>query len=171
MKDEDTCIVKKLNPEHNCGRRFRNRFTSSNWLRKHLVDDVRSEPNVKMSIIKDQVVNKFKAHISIYQASRAKGRAKELVHGTFTKQYAQLGDYCEELLRSNPRSTVQSLPIDLNHTCNQNLRDYMYVWMIITLTMINSKIMKHRVGVGSISWLHPMLELFKYTLPTSLGKN
>ena len=30
MKDEDTWIVKKLNPEHNCGRRFKNRFASSN---------------------------------------------------------------------------------------------------------------------------------------------
>ncbi|KAF3966992.1 hypothetical protein CMV_008958 [Castanea mollissima] len=102
MKDEDTWIVKKLNPEHNCGRRLRNRFASSNWLGKHLVDDVRSDPNVKMSVIRDRVVNKFKVHISRYQASRAKGRAKELVHGTFTEQYAQLGDYCEELLRSNP---------------------------------------------------------------------
>ncbi|XP_075666037.1 uncharacterized protein LOC142635859 [Castanea sativa] len=106
MKDEDTLIVKKLNQEHNCGRQFRNRFASSNWLGKHLVDDVRSDPNVKMSVIKDRVVNKFKVHISRYQASRAKGRAKELVHRTFTKQYAQLGDYCEELLRSNLRSTI-----------------------------------------------------------------
>ncbi|KAL0001478.1 hypothetical protein SO802_015259, partial [Lithocarpus litseifolius] len=64
MKDEDTWIVKKLNPKHNCGRRFRNRFSSSNWLGKHLVDDARSDPNVKMSIIKDRVVNKFKVHIS-----------------------------------------------------------------------------------------------------------
>ncbi|KAF3944005.1 hypothetical protein CMV_029486 [Castanea mollissima] len=60
MKDEDTLIVKKLNQEHNCGRQFRNRFASSNWLGKHLVDDVRSDPNVKMSVIKDRVVNKFK---------------------------------------------------------------------------------------------------------------
>ena len=106
MKDEDTWIVKKLNPEHNCGRRFKNRFASSNWLGKHLVDDVRSDPNVKMSVIKDRVVNKFKVYISKYQASRAKGKAKELVNGTFTEQYAQLGDYCEELLRSNPGSTI-----------------------------------------------------------------
>ncbi|KAL0008520.1 hypothetical protein SO802_010022 [Lithocarpus litseifolius] len=106
MKDEDTWIVKKLNPEHNCGRRLRNRFASSNWLRKHLVDDVRNDPNVNMSVIKDQVVNNFKIHINRYQASRAKGRAKELVHGTFTEQYAQLGDYCKELLRSNPGSTT-----------------------------------------------------------------
>ncbi|KAK7847175.1 hypothetical protein CFP56_007027, partial [Quercus suber] len=49
MKDEDTWIVKKLNPEHNCGRRFKNRFASSNWLGKHLVDDVRSDPNVRES--------------------------------------------------------------------------------------------------------------------------
>ena len=67
---------------------------------------MRSDPNVKMSVIKEQVVNRFKVHISIYQASRAKGRAKELEHRTVTEQYVQLGDYCEELLRSNPRSTI-----------------------------------------------------------------
>ena len=49
---------------------------------------MRSDPNVKMSVIKDRVVNKFKVHISRYQASRAKGKAKELVNGTFTEQYA-----------------------------------------------------------------------------------
>ena len=70
------------------------------------MDDVRSDSNVKMSVIKDRVVNKFKVHISRYQASREKGRAKELVHETFTEQYAQLGDYCEELLRSNLGSTT-----------------------------------------------------------------
>ena len=68
MKDEDTWIVKKLNLEHNCGRRFRNRFASSNCLGKHLVDEVRSDPNVKVFVIKDRVVNKFKVHISRYQA-------------------------------------------------------------------------------------------------------
>ena len=41
----------------------------------------------------------------------------------------------------------------------------------VILTMINSKIMKHRVGAGAISWMHPKLELFKYTLLASLGKN
>ncbi|XP_065625121.1 uncharacterized protein LOC136065593 [Quercus suber] len=53
MKNEDTWIVKKLNPKHNCGRQLRNRFASSNWLGKHLVDDVRNDPNVKVSVIKD----------------------------------------------------------------------------------------------------------------------
>ena len=53
MKNKDTLIVKKLNPEHNCGRRLRNRLASSNWLGKYLVDDVRNDPNVKISVIKD----------------------------------------------------------------------------------------------------------------------
>ena len=48
----------------------------------------------------------FKVHISRHQASRAKSNAKELVQGTFKEQYAQLGDYCEELMRSNPYSTA-----------------------------------------------------------------
>ena len=39
------------------------------------------------------------------------------------------------------------------------------------LSTINSKIMKHRVGIGAISGLHSKLELFKYTLPASLRNN
>uniref|UniRef100_A0A2N9HH41 SWIM-type domain-containing protein n=1 Tax=Fagus sylvatica TaxID=28930 RepID=A0A2N9HH41_FAGSY len=106
MKNEDTWQVKTLRDEHNCGKRLKNRFASSNWLGKHLVDQVRSDPKMKTALIKTEVASMFKVHISRHQASRAKSNAKELVQGTFKEQYAQLGDYCEELMRSNPYSTA-----------------------------------------------------------------
>ena len=37
------------------------------------MDDVRSDPNVKMSVIKDRVVNKFKVHISRYHPEQKVG--------------------------------------------------------------------------------------------------
>jgi hypothetical protein len=106
MKNEDTWQVKTLRDEHNCGNRLKNRFASSNWLGKHLVDQVRSDPKMKTALIKTEVASMFKVHISRHQASRAKSNAKELVQGTFKEQYAQLRDYCEELMRSNPYSTA-----------------------------------------------------------------
>lgn len=88
MKNEDTWQVKTLRDEHNCGKRLKNRFASSNWLGKHLVDQVRSDPKMKTALIKTEVASMFKVHISRHQASRAKSNAKELVQGTFKEQYS-----------------------------------------------------------------------------------
>nr|POF22501.1 hypothetical protein CFP56_68391 [Quercus suber] len=158
MKDKDTWIVKKLNPEHNCERRFRNRFASSNWLGKHLVDDVRSDPNVKMSVIKDRVVNKFKVR-----------------EPNVTTQSLEDQDYGASSSHVEPTNEAAH-PSQTSHEAranqhNEKLPVSMPLEIPVILTMINSKIRKHRVGAGAISWLHPKLELFKYTLPASLGKN
>ncbi|KAL0016493.1 hypothetical protein SO802_003562 [Lithocarpus litseifolius] len=65
--------------------------------------------------IQNAVHEKYVVNISAGKASRAKERAQEFVDGAFTKQYNQLWDYCAELKRSSPGSTV----LMKNHTFNK----------------------------------------------------
>nr|XP_023877950.1 uncharacterized protein LOC111990411 [Quercus suber] len=44
--------------------------------------------------------------MKLKDAQRAKLRASEVLEGTYKEQYAQLGDYCEELYKTNPGSTA-----------------------------------------------------------------
>lgn len=68
----------------------------------------------------------FNIHINKGQAQRAKLRASEVLEGTYKKQYAQLGDYCEELYKTNPGSTVV-LSVDRPHLELQPYFERFYV--------------------------------------------
>uniref|UniRef100_A0A2N9FBT4 Uncharacterized protein n=1 Tax=Fagus sylvatica TaxID=28930 RepID=A0A2N9FBT4_FAGSY len=104
MANEDTWQLKLMKDEHNCGTQLKNKHASYKWLGKHLVEDVKNDPKVKTISIKRQVAAKFNVHISRHVAYRAKRVAKQLINGSCKEQYAQLGDYSEELIRSNPGS-------------------------------------------------------------------
>uniref|UniRef100_A0A2N9J841 CCHC-type domain-containing protein n=1 Tax=Fagus sylvatica TaxID=28930 RepID=A0A2N9J841_FAGSY len=82
MANEDTWQLKLMKDEHNCGTQLKNKHASYKWLGKHLVEDVKNDP----------------------KTYRAKRVAKQLIDGSCKEQYAQLGDYSEELIRSNPGS-------------------------------------------------------------------
>uniref|UniRef100_A0A2N9J1P5 CCHC-type domain-containing protein n=1 Tax=Fagus sylvatica TaxID=28930 RepID=A0A2N9J1P5_FAGSY len=101
---KDTWQLKLMKDEHNCGTQLKNKHASYKWLGKHLVEDVKNDPKVKTISIKRQVAAKFNVHISKHVAYRAKRVAKQLINGSCKEQYAQLGDYSEELIRSNPGS-------------------------------------------------------------------
>ncbi|KAK7840008.1 hypothetical protein CFP56_017329 [Quercus suber] len=90
MKDEDTWIVKKLNPEHNCGRRLRNRFASSNWLGKYLVDDMR-EPNVTTHCLENQECGTSSSHV---EPTNGAAPPSQPSHGAYASQHSQkIPDY------------------------------------------------------------------------------
>jgi hypothetical protein len=104
MANEDTWQLKLMKDEHNCGTQLKNKHASYKWLGKHLVEDVKNDPKVKTISIKRQVAAKFNVHISKHVAYRAKRVATQLINGSCKEQYAHLGDYSEELFRSNPGS-------------------------------------------------------------------
>jgi len=66
--------------------------------------------------------------LSSYQLYRAKKKALELIHGAIDDQYAHLRNYAEELLRSNPGSSVKPISdqsncsITSSTTCTQEER-------------------------------------------------
>ena len=82
---------------------------TTNFLAKKLVGRVKDQPDIKLTIsIQNKVHKKYVTHISQSNAYKAKAKAKamDILEGSHIEQYNMLWDYCEELRRSNPRSTV-----------------------------------------------------------------
>ncbi|XP_075661160.1 uncharacterized protein LOC142630989 [Castanea sativa] len=67
---------------------------------------VKRQPNIKLKDIQEAVHKKYNLSINAGKASRARDKAKEYVDGAYTQQYNQLWEYCEELKRSSPGSTI-----------------------------------------------------------------
>lgn len=67
---------------------------------------VKRQPNIKLRDIQEAVHKKYTINISTGKASKARDKAKEYVDGAYTQQYNQLWEYCEELKRSSPTSTI-----------------------------------------------------------------
>ncbi|KAL5559251.1 hypothetical protein UlMin_035462 [Ulmus minor] len=85
--DKKTFKLKTLNDKHTCGMVFKN-----NGVAQQVRDDLAVD-------------------ISEWQFYRAKTAAMQMIEGTIKEQYARLWDYCAELKRANPGSTVQMKPI------------------------------------------------------------
>ena len=105
-KSVDTWQIKTYNDEHICERQSRNKQASSKWLSKNIVKQLRTNRNMKLKDVTAHVYSTFNIHINKRQAQQAKLRASEVLEGTYKEQYAQLGDYCEELYKTNPGITA-----------------------------------------------------------------
>ncbi|XP_021999683.2 uncharacterized protein LOC110897130 [Helianthus annuus] len=72
-------------------------------------------PDVECSTLQDQVQKKYQISVSRYKVFRAKSVALKKIQGDYAMQYTILRDYCEELLRSNPGTTIK---IEVENCCN-----------------------------------------------------
>ncbi|MDV3145753.1 MAG: hypothetical protein Q8736_02635 [Sweet potato little leaf phytoplasma] len=79
------------------------------WLGKKLHSSIRQNPKIKLGDIQDKAHESWNIGITRSKAYRARKEAMDLVDGTHREQYRRLKDYCHELLRSNPGSTVKLL--------------------------------------------------------------
>ncbi|XP_058216410.1 uncharacterized protein LOC131327323 [Rhododendron vialii] len=101
-----TLQVKKYNPNHNCGRIWNNRLMNSNWLARIYFDDIRITPTMKPLDIQEKVRHDFQCDVSESQCYRVRGKVLRKIQGTIEDQYARLWDYCNEIMRSNPDTSV-----------------------------------------------------------------
>jgi len=85
---------------------------TSKWLGGKLDNNVRENPSIQLGDIMEKTNHRFHLGITKSKAYRAKSHAIDLVDGSYRDQYTRMHDYCHELFRSNPDSTVkQSLYI------------------------------------------------------------
>ncbi|KAI3799772.1 hypothetical protein L1987_35075 [Smallanthus sonchifolius] len=67
-----------------------------------MVEQVAENPEIPVTAVQDQFARKFEVGVSRMQAYRARAKAKKVVEGDYTKQYAMLRDYGLELKDKNP---------------------------------------------------------------------
>ncbi|KAI5324027.1 hypothetical protein L3X38_033100 [Prunus dulcis] len=101
-----TVQVKTYHPIHTCGRSQRTRFATSQLLAKRFDEDLRTNPNMSVAEFMTLVRKYYSINVTRDQCYKAKNLAKESIQGSIEEQYSKLWDYCEELKRQNPRSTV-----------------------------------------------------------------
>nr|POE44608.1 hypothetical protein CFP56_77093 [Quercus suber] len=92
--------------EHTCSISYRNPRCTASYIGKKLVKRVRRQLNIKLKDIRDAVHEKYVVNISVGKASKAREKAQDAVDRAHTAQFNQLWEYCDELRRCSPGSTV-----------------------------------------------------------------
>ncbi|KAI3799765.1 hypothetical protein L1987_35067 [Smallanthus sonchifolius] len=78
-------------------------------------EQVAENPEIPVTAVQDQFARKFEVGVSRMQAYRARAKAKKVVEGDYTKQYAMLRDYGLELKDKNPGRALSN--VLLNNMC------------------------------------------------------
>ncbi|XP_076959322.1 uncharacterized protein LOC143635351 [Bidens hawaiensis] len=77
------------------------------FLARKFVPKVAVDPNITTKTLQDEVEKKYQIQVSDQKVSRAKAMATKKIEGDYRVQYELLRDYCAELMRSNPGTTVK----------------------------------------------------------------
>nr|GMD45557.1 pentatricopeptide repeat-containing protein At4g32430, mitochondrial-like [Ipomoea batatas] len=99
--------VKTYNNVHTCGNQDENKLVTSGFLAKVYKDEFRVNKEWGRGPFQEHVKSKFHCQLTRNQAYLAKKKALRQIDGLDSEQFNELNDYCEELRRSNPGSSVK----------------------------------------------------------------
>jgi hypothetical protein len=103
---ESTVMIRKVIEPHQCGTTNDSSRISSQWLAEVFEDDIRSDPDWKVTGLIDRVKRKYGVEISKQIAYRAQKIAAEKVLGNHKEQYKRIRDYCQTVVDKDPDSHV-----------------------------------------------------------------
>ncbi|RYR27746.1 hypothetical protein Ahy_B01g051784 [Arachis hypogaea] len=106
MKEEGTWQLRSINLKHTCGQSHRVGIMHTSWLSRAFKKKVEHNPNVKIKELVNKAQRKWNLTVTTSMAARSRQAALDDIQGEYRKQYKRIGDYCYELLRSNPGSSV-----------------------------------------------------------------
>ncbi|RYR14193.1 hypothetical protein Ahy_B04g070792 isoform D [Arachis hypogaea] len=106
-KQDGSWQIKTLVDNHTCPRRRKNRAATQTWTLSKLVPKLRKHPTMKHREVYDWFVRKCNVYLNSTCITRALKAARKIVEGDEIAQYGLVWDYANELLTSNPGSTVQ----------------------------------------------------------------
>ncbi|MFS7931778.1 putative transcription factor interactor and regulator CCHC(Zn) family [Helianthus anomalus] len=105
--NEGTWVVKTFINEHTCFQTRDVKLCTMSYLAKQIEDTIAVNPSIPILALQDQVQKKFQVQVSLQKIFRAKLMATQKVDGDYQMQYSLLRDYVDELMRSNPGTTVK----------------------------------------------------------------
>ncbi|XP_016192168.1 uncharacterized protein LOC107633047 [Arachis ipaensis] len=106
-KQDGSWQIRTLVDNHTCPRRRKNRAATQTWTLSKLVPKLRKHPTMKHREVYDWFVRKCNVYLNSTCITRALKAARKIVEGDEIAQYGLVWDYANELLTSNPGSTVQ----------------------------------------------------------------
>ncbi|KAF7841623.1 Sporozoite surface protein 2 [Senna tora] len=82
------------------------------WIAAMIEKKIRRNPKYRINSIVELAQEKWNMILTKGKARQAKLRALEKINGSNAEQFKRLHDYCHELIRSNPGSTVKLATVD-----------------------------------------------------------
>ncbi|KAJ9543410.1 hypothetical protein OSB04_023117 [Centaurea solstitialis] len=108
MKKERSFQVISMDDVHTCSRNFKyGSLVNYKWIGKEFGQRIRLNPDIRPIEHVDLVMKKYKCQVSLHQCSNAKHWAMNVYEKSLDEHYAMIRSYGDELLRSNPGSTVK----------------------------------------------------------------
>ncbi|KAL3833413.1 hypothetical protein ACJIZ3_008149 [Penstemon smallii] len=104
---DKTFQVKSIKNQHTCTREPRSKHCTSKFLAKKYQHHIRSNPEWPVYSMQEIMQMENQTLLSISKMYRAKIHATKLINGSECEQYAKLWDYCEEIKRTNPNTTIK----------------------------------------------------------------
>ncbi|RYR38105.1 hypothetical protein Ahy_A09g043060 [Arachis hypogaea] len=104
--EESTWQLRSMNLQHSCMQTHRVGIMHSKWLGRQFKKKVESNPKIKVKELVAKAHKKWNLTVTKTMAANSKQEALSQIQGAFREQYKQINDYCHELLRTNPGSTV-----------------------------------------------------------------
>nr|GMD47211.1 uncharacterized protein LOC109150412 [Ipomoea batatas] len=95
------------NHVHSCENQDVNKVVTSEFLAKFFKDEFRVNTDWGRGPFQEHVKAKFNCQLTRNQAFWQKKKALKQIDGQDSEQFKLLNDYCEELMRSNPGTTVK----------------------------------------------------------------
>ncbi|RYR68266.1 hypothetical protein Ahy_A03g014752 [Arachis hypogaea] len=106
MKEEVTWQLRSMNLKHTCGQLHRIGIMHTLWLSRVFKNKVEHNPKVKIKELVNNAQRKWNLTVTTSMAARSWQAALDDIQGEYRKQYKRIANYCSELLRANPGSSM-----------------------------------------------------------------
>ncbi|XP_058733971.1 uncharacterized protein LOC131605655 [Vicia villosa] len=107
LPNEETWQLRKLVDKHECSREYNVKMLTTKWLSKRIQNSLKNNPRMKIKDLKAKAQRKWNVGVNKTKAIRARFKARDMVDRSFLGDYTRIYDYCHELLRANPGSTIK----------------------------------------------------------------
>ncbi|QHO00059.1 uncharacterized protein DS421_13g403170 [Arachis hypogaea] len=106
MSEEAIWQLRSMNLKHTCSQSHRIGIMHTSWLSRAFKKKVEHNPKVKIKELVNKAQRKWNLTVTTSMAARSRQAALDDIQGEYKKQYKRIADYCSELLRANPGSSV-----------------------------------------------------------------
>ncbi|XP_016555421.2 uncharacterized protein LOC107854938 isoform X2 [Capsicum annuum] len=105
--------VKTYNPTHKCKNwKHINKAITSSFIARRFLDVIKSNRDWKISEFRDHVNIQLRAHVTLSKCRRAKKKAIAMIDGDISDQFKLLWNYCNEIVRTNPNTSIYMKMVD-----------------------------------------------------------
>lgn len=105
LKDNVSWAIKSITGKHNtCGRLEENPMVSSEWLCRHLLQDLEANPEIPVDALQKLCMERYRLNVTIRLLYKVRSIAREQIYGSFAESYALLPRYAEMIKATNPGS-------------------------------------------------------------------